>query len=534
MSAALLHQLPTSTTTKAINYRPHARLQPLGPRSFRPQLRYCQQLRQQSAPLRGHLHQKDLFSSSARTLGHGLRCYSSAAASFRLQSPFKAVSQATAAPRDTGHAAALADSMRRAASTPLGPARSQRQLQIPARHAEAEDASAVQNAVNSGMGFILGDILAQRITGESFDAVRSLELGLYGAALDGPAKHWLNRALTNFKGVKGAVSNGAARNLVWMPIVTCLLYAGLKMAEGNPDDILANCQDKLLSMMVSNAVLWPLSRWVNEKLVPETHRSMSTKIVRVVWSAWLSTLGHAPSIADLADQGGLGHTVSDLVSQFVPVSRAQEAVQNQVSHAIHNCVEQVVSPFLHQAADAMQDATAMLERVPSAALEKAFSKSLDVISPLERITRTPSELLEAGAMGAGVGAGMHRAASHVYQHAPAAARSLQHGAKEMRKEMRSNLMDMNRASSRLLDLAAARCIEASASFERAASQVMEGRSNSRASSLDLAIDQVLSGMQQDQQPQQPSHSSPRLAGSVERAATRSRFAMETLQEATAC
>ena len=58
-----------------------------------------------------------------------------------------------------GHAAALADSMRRAASTPLGPARSQRQLQIPARHAEAEDASAVQNAVNSGMGFILGDIL---------------------------------------------------------------------------------------------------------------------------------------------------------------------------------------------------------------------------------------------------------------------------------------------------------------------------------------------------------------------------------------
>ena len=54
----------------------------------------------------------------------------------------------------------------------------------------------------------------------------------------------------------------------------------------------------------------------------------------------------------------------------------QEAVQNQVSHAIHSCVEQVVSPFLHQAADAMQDATAMLERVPSAALEKAFSKSL--------------------------------------------------------------------------------------------------------------------------------------------------------------
>ena len=41
----------------------------------------------------------------------------------------------------------------------------------------------VQKAVNSGMGFIVGDILAQRLTGEAFDAVRSLELGLYGTLL---------------------------------------------------------------------------------------------------------------------------------------------------------------------------------------------------------------------------------------------------------------------------------------------------------------------------------------------------------------
>ena len=74
---------------------------------------------------------------------------------------------------------------------------------------------------------------------------------------DGPAKHWLNRALTNIKVVKGAVSNGAAQNLVWMPIVTCLLYAGLKMAEGNPDDILANCQVGLVSLFMHGAVLLP-------------------------------------------------------------------------------------------------------------------------------------------------------------------------------------------------------------------------------------------------------------------------------------
>lgn len=50
------------------------------------------------------------------------------------------------------------------------------------KHQDQHD-GVVQRAVNSGMGFIVGDILAQRLTGEAFDAVRSLELGLYGTLL---------------------------------------------------------------------------------------------------------------------------------------------------------------------------------------------------------------------------------------------------------------------------------------------------------------------------------------------------------------
>lgn len=53
-------------------------------------------------------------------------------------------------------------------------------------HHQVEGDVAVQRAVNSGMGFIVGDILAQRLTGEAFDAVRSLELGLYGTLLGMP------------------------------------------------------------------------------------------------------------------------------------------------------------------------------------------------------------------------------------------------------------------------------------------------------------------------------------------------------------
>ena len=41
------------------------------------------------------------------------------------------------------------------------------------------------------MGFIVGDILAQRLTGEAFDAVRSLELGLYGTLLGMQSLLWI-------------------------------------------------------------------------------------------------------------------------------------------------------------------------------------------------------------------------------------------------------------------------------------------------------------------------------------------------------
>lgn len=46
-------------------------------------------------------------------------------------------------------------------------------------------------------------------------------------------------------------------------------------------------------------------------------------LLQVVWSAWLSTLGHAPSVMDLADSQNLHHftdTASIMVDKFVPVS----------------------------------------------------------------------------------------------------------------------------------------------------------------------------------------------------------------------
>ncbi|KAL0022613.1 hypothetical protein WJX77_010031 [Trebouxia sp. C0004] len=377
------------------------------------------------------------------------------------------------------------------------------QLSSPFQHTEVHQAhhdDPVQKAVNSGMGFIVGDILAQRLTGEAFDAVRSLELGLYGTLLDGPIKHMFNKTVGRAvgTGARAKLAKTVADNAIWMPVSTCLFFAVLKLAQGQPEEIVSSCQDKMLSMAVANHVLWPLAKFVNANLVPKQHQPVANKVVQVVWSAWLSTLGHAPSVMDLADTVNVHHladTASNLVDKFVPVS-FQDHVHTAVSNAINASVENFVSPFLEQAADAMDSASDVIERLPSAFLDKAFSKSLDVVTPFERMARSPSQLMEAGAVGAVAGAAampMGRAASHMLErHGPA----MQKGAAHLMERSRHDISRATSNMAQLLERAASRAMEASQHFERAASKCLDDldRSLTGRNSLDLAINQVLAGM----------------------------------------
>lgn len=106
--------------------------------------------------------------------------------------------------------------------------------------------------------------------------------------------------------------------------------------------------------------------------------------------------------------------------------------------------------------------------------------------------RSPSELLEAGAVSA-AGVSMGRAASHMLdRHGPA----MQKGASHV---MERSKADMSRATSHMasvLERAASRAMSASQQFERAASKCLDSLDRSKAgrNSLDLAMDEVLAGM----------------------------------------
>ncbi|KAK9838521.1 hypothetical protein WJX81_004941 [Elliptochloris bilobata] len=277
-------------------------------------------------------------------------------------------------------------------------------LRKPARQAvgkreKPEDAtSLLQKALSSAAGFSVGDVLGQRITGDTWNPLRSLELGAFGFLIDGPLRHMLsqispeNGAVEMAGKVKHSVSS-ALDGKAWVPMLACVAIAALKAADGDPAALVHSCEDKVVSLLLSNYLLWPVTNHIMSKFVPKQHRAGATHVVTMVWSAWLSTMGHAPT--DLLDQAGtdMAEAVSNAVSDPASSPFGAPAFAHAAA-AAGAAVSSAAAPALERAGEAVQGMAALAERLPSSLLEKALSKSLDVLSPLHAHERSPSQLLD--------------------------------------------------------------------------------------------------------------------------------------------
>ena len=106
--------------------------------------------------------------------------------------------------------------------------------------------------------------------------------------------------------------------------------------------------------------------------------------------------------------------------------------------------------------------------------------------------RQPSQLLEAGAVGA-AGVSMGRAASHMLErHGPA----MQRGAAHVMERSKADMSHATSHMASVLERAASRAVSASQHFERAASKCLDNldRSMTGRNSLDVAMDEVLAGL----------------------------------------
>lgn len=94
----------------------------------------------------------------------------------------------------------------------------------------------------------MGDVLSQRMTGDSWNPMRSLELGAFGFLIDGPLRHLLSQLSADNTAVEmaGKVSSKVHAVLdgkaSWVPLLACVVFAALKAADGDPAALLHSCE----------------------------------------------------------------------------------------------------------------------------------------------------------------------------------------------------------------------------------------------------------------------------------------------------
>ncbi|KAK9832477.1 hypothetical protein WJX81_000068 [Elliptochloris bilobata] len=196
-------------------------------------------------------------------------------------------------------------------------------------------------SATSFVGFVLGDILAQRLAGESFHFTRCLRLGMYGLLIDGPVGHWWYKLLDrkvmadNPQSLKAVLAKTAADQVVWAPVMTLVYFVFLRCVEGHPELIASTVQSKLIQTVAANYVLWPFAHFVNFRFIPNEHRILYNNVVSIFWNAFLSTLAHTGVDAPVLDTDQVRDALQQAADALpeplhVQAARFSEALQGAV------------------------------------------------------------------------------------------------------------------------------------------------------------------------------------------------------------
>eukprot|EP00891_Asterochloris_glomerata_P003769 jgi/Astpho2/3769/e_gw1.00060.85.1_t len=188
-------------------------------------------------------------------------------------------------------------------------------------YSRALDTHPIQvKSATSFVGFLLGDAVAQAITGArtgeadstvglappahaagmSYDAFRTLRLVIFGMLMDGPIGHLWYTFLDskvmpdNPKSNKAVVLKMMADQFLWAPFFSCIFFT---VINGAPQNIIPDIQQKLIPVLMANYALWPVAHLINFKLIPSKQRILYINAVQIGWSAYLSNVSSRRAIA---------------------------------------------------------------------------------------------------------------------------------------------------------------------------------------------------------------------------------------------
>ena len=246
-------------------------------------------------------------------------------------------------------------------------------------------------ALASGLGSAIGDALGQAFMGQP-PSLDSLQLGLYSTLLQaGPRHCQTSDASKPFRSPIADLRHYISP--LHLSAILCILFALSKLVHGQPGLVLSTFQDKLVATAAANYVLWPLANFLNKTLVPKQHQGMTHVLIYAIWSASLSSLNHAPNLASLAsDLPTAPHLMESVYNPgIVPAETVPSTTQT-----VQTVLQNVLHPIADQAAQAIQSSTDLLDSVPSTLLQEMLGDALDLVTPVRRFCRSPSQLGQTG------------------------------------------------------------------------------------------------------------------------------------------
>ncbi|KAK9827625.1 hypothetical protein WJX81_000286 [Elliptochloris bilobata] len=144
------------------------------------------------------------------------------------------------------------------------------------------------------VGGMLGDGLAQIVSGEPFDLARNMRMASYGLLIGGPSGHVWHRFLDAAvlphapKSTRAVLAKLAADQLAFAPLANLALFAFIECAKGTPQHTLFVVQEKLWPTLQANWALWPLANWIAFRYLSGDMRILYANCIGVAWCMYLS------------------------------------------------------------------------------------------------------------------------------------------------------------------------------------------------------------------------------------------------------
>eukprot|EP00179_Madagascaria_erythrocladioides_P006869 CAMPEP_0198323168 /NCGR_PEP_ID=MMETSP1450-20131203/11484_1 /TAXON_ID=753684 ORGANISM="Madagascaria erythrocladiodes, Strain CCMP3234" /NCGR_SAMPLE_ID=MMETSP1450 /ASSEMBLY_ACC=CAM_ASM_001115 /LENGTH=274 /DNA_ID=CAMNT_0044026849 /DNA_START=45 /DNA_END=869 /DNA_ORIENTATION=+ len=161
-----------------------------------------------------------------------------------------------------------------------------------------ESAPILTKAMTSLVGFLLGDLLAQKLLGdtEDFDKARLARMAAFGFVVHGPVGHYfygaLDRLLPGTEAWK-VISKVAIDQIAWAPCFTVIFFSFLGALEGkSKDEIVTKIKNDTWTGVTGSWKVWPLVHTINFRFIPTEQRLLYINTIQVAYNVFLSFIGN--------------------------------------------------------------------------------------------------------------------------------------------------------------------------------------------------------------------------------------------------